>query len=1009
MTTLSSLGSSLGSVRRGLDSTTGNITAAGVDGHKGSDSVFSAQVITQGGRSIVSGVSQQTRQRINVQGDVSASNVSTHVAISGDGFIPVASTSDTTAVLLTRSGDFAIDRSGDLVNSSGYAAMGWQLDDAGAAVGGATGETLKSINVRGLSGKANATTRVDFDMRLDSGASVIKGSGQIISFSSDDTFNASISDRDVIIPNGDNINLGDLLAIQVGSGDKYTYQFGGVASSFNVQGNPIFGKVNTTDVFANVAAGAAPAAGEAVAGDKLTVKIGNADAVKLKFAPSNPNASNFEFSSLSTLKDALNKVAGLTARISSNTLYVAAEDGTQAVTFGDDGASNFVSNLGLTNIVEQTFAAPTDARRFTTLGGLKKQLIADGQVNVAKPTIGSGIDVSAKDPLQQVTFTAKADRKNPISYVYGEETGVADAAHAKAATTLKIMAANNGLKTGDYVRLTGLDTNAIFGFVANGTANGLYYVTGADNASFSISASAIINNGGGGAFTAAVAAGATWQKTTGNMPTSYQGNPTVTIANGNNQMTITIPAFNGAGNPMNGLANNDIAYISGFGVIDAEAATVVVPDGYYQVTGVIANAGTFVITTLANAANPNANAGIPVGHNVSIKKVGASAAGNAHLMTSSTTFTDFAGAPAGTVRVYMPDHGYSRDDYFRIGGTAIPPLNGTETFQITNVDTNGLYFDFITTLPAKAALIAGGAANGFLPATNFIDRMGLLDKDLKLSQSKDGVAEAAAYIPGDADFGLVSGKLEGTWNQSVMLYDSQGNPHNFNIAFAKVANNKWAVEIYVGADSNGVYDVTGAPGGVVKSGFITFDGNGNVASFDGGIEAPITITWANATNDSSVTFNWGDSNLTGISALTNGGVRQTRGANSVSFIDQDGYQPGKFTGVTVDDATGNIVANFDNGETIPIYRFPICYVPAANMLEMRSGGIFATTQASGSVLYKSSGEEGVGTYVSSALEGSNIDSTNETVNLTNLSSQYKYVSNALFSVRKVEEDFLARM
>lgn len=994
MSRFAGIGSSLQSVQQGIQNTSGDITAANVDGYKGGDTDFAAQVITQGGRTVVSGVSMHVKKRIDLQGAVAASNVATNVAVSGSGFIPVAQTADSSEILLTRRGDFAIDQKGNLVNSLGYVAMGQKLDDAGKMIGAS--DSLAAINVRGLGGRAKATENVSFDMRLDSGADVIKGSGQVMVFSSDDTFNASISDGDVIIPNGDNINLGDQITIAVGT-DTRIYEFGGVASSFCMKSQAIFGKTKEGDKFDFQAADGVDAT-KATEGHKLTVRVGDAgETIPLKFVSSNPNVSNREFNSLSTLKDALNRVPGLTARISNSTLYVAPTDGTKSVTFNDGDATTFKALLGLQDIAGTTITQPTDHRRFATLAELKKVLIADGFVNAKKTTLGNGIDISAKDPLQNVTFTAKAERANAIKYV--SVTGKVDA----GAATVTIMAANNGLKAGDYVRLTGLNTQNLGFAGGNATANGIYYVTNANESGFTVSTTRVIDVGAGAAQVAAdqtkifPAAAGTWQKTTGqDIAAAVNFGGGQVSRNGANVVTINQVAH--------ALVTNDVIYISGAGLL---GGALTIPSGYYKVTRTdndnftIGGAATLVA---GGAEGPFASRG-------TFTKIGTQAGGAGVANSIETTHTFIAsptlGAPLTRVRVYMPDHGYSRDDYVRIGGAAIHAEVDGKTFAIKQVGANWFEFDTATAAGVAALVALGGAGVGSLPAANFIDRFGKLDKDLKLRQDKDGVALDAAYKPGDADFGLVSGNIDGTWVQSTTLYDSQGNPHDFKIAFAKVANNRWAVEIYTKADEDGLFDVlTDAANGIVRTGYINFDGDGKVSSIEGGIEGAIDIRWTNGADPSSVVFNWGDPRAANITALTSGGVRQTRGQNSVSFIDQDGYKPGKFVGLSVDGDTGDFVANFDNGEQIAIFRLPIAYVPAPNELEMHSDGIFKVSMRSGGVLYKNSGDEGVGVFEASATEGSNVDTTASTITLTEHANHYKYVSSALFAIRKLQEDFL---
>lgn len=90
----------------------------------------------------------------NVQGSVDASQVSTHMAINGEGFFIVSqrvATSDNNPVFqqvnyYTRRGDFAMDKNGYLVNGGGYYLQGLTIDPTTNNPIGSTPEVLKVNN-----------------------------------------------------------------------------------------------------------------------------------------------------------------------------------------------------------------------------------------------------------------------------------------------------------------------------------------------------------------------------------------------------------------------------------------------------------------------------------------------------------------------------------------------------------------------------------------------------------------------------------------------------------------------------------------------------------------------------------------------------------------------------------------------------------------------------------------------------------------------------------------------
>ncbi len=122
-----------------------NIANARTVGFKDSDSRFADLVA--GGKSsnndVGSGVIFSQFNRIDQQGILSTSTTTTNFAISGRGFFPVASAingttgalANTAERLVTRAGDFSVDKDGFLVNAKGYALLGTPAGTAAAGAG----------------------------------------------------------------------------------------------------------------------------------------------------------------------------------------------------------------------------------------------------------------------------------------------------------------------------------------------------------------------------------------------------------------------------------------------------------------------------------------------------------------------------------------------------------------------------------------------------------------------------------------------------------------------------------------------------------------------------------------------------------------------------------------------------------------------------------------------------------------------------------------------------------
>ncbi|MBD8876433.1 flagellar hook protein FlgE [Roseibium polysiphoniae] len=157
-----------------LENISGNVANSQTTGYKRLDTTFSDLV--SGGGSVqadqVSGTTYSTSRATNtVQGDISANDVDTYMAINGEGYFVVTSAGDvvdgqTTFAdtnYYTRAGDFEIDEDGYMVNSSGYYLMGYELDpDTGNAVGDATGV----IQIDDQPIAAEATSEIEYQANL---------------------------------------------------------------------------------------------------------------------------------------------------------------------------------------------------------------------------------------------------------------------------------------------------------------------------------------------------------------------------------------------------------------------------------------------------------------------------------------------------------------------------------------------------------------------------------------------------------------------------------------------------------------------------------------------------------------------------------------------------------------------------------------------------------------------------------------------------------------------------
>jgi flagellar hook protein FlgE len=166
----------LGAYSNALSVASANIANVNTVGYKTATSNFSTLLASASSASDSStaGVVSKSGQSVGVQGLLQPSSSATDLAISGNGFFVVGqSPSDTSSRAYTRAGSFSPDPSGYLKNTAGLYLLGWKLDANGTVPSDRTDMT--PINVNRLSGKAEATTKMNVQINLKASTDVYAG------------------------------------------------------------------------------------------------------------------------------------------------------------------------------------------------------------------------------------------------------------------------------------------------------------------------------------------------------------------------------------------------------------------------------------------------------------------------------------------------------------------------------------------------------------------------------------------------------------------------------------------------------------------------------------------------------------------------------------------------------------------------------------------------------------------------------------------------------------------
>ena len=249
--------------------------------------------------------------------------------------------------------------------------------------------------------------------------------------------------------------------------------------------------------------------------------------------------------------------------------------------------------------------------------------------------------------------------------------------------------------------------------------------------------------------------------------------------------------------------------------------------------------------------------------------------------------------------------------------------------------------------------------------------------DLRLSTT-DSPPQATTYaefgvnLPGNATpptIGVFDPNNALTFNHStsVTIYDSLGATHNATVYFVRnAAPNTWDSYFYI--DGNAV-------GGANTLQYSSFGALTTPAS--GTITLP---PWVPAGGAAPITLD------TNFSLSTQFGAQF--GVNS---LNQDGFAAGRLADIDVD-PNGVIFARFTNGRSEPLGQVALSNFTNSQGLRQIGDTSWAETFASGDSVRGAAGTASFGLIQSGALEASNVDLTEQLVNM--ITAQRNFQANA---------------
>jgi flagellar hook protein FlgE len=235
-----------------------------------------------------------------------------------------------------------------------------------------------------------------------------------------------------------------------------------------------------------------------------------------------------------------------------------------------------------------------------------------------------------------------------------------------------------------------------------------------------------------------------------------------------------------------------------------------------------------------------------------------------------------------------------------------------------------------------------------------------------------GQVTAGFNLPADAALpatGTFSSADPTSYNHttSATVFDSLGAAHTINLFFVKTATaNEWALHT----------EIDGAT--VSGPDTLTFSNTGQLTAPAGGTLTLPAYTPTSGAADLNLTLNIGNSTQFG-------------GSFGVGSLTQDGYATGRLAGVSIS-AEGVVQARYTNGQVTPLGKLALANFANPQGLQQLGNGSWGETFSSGPVIRGQAGTTSFGQIQAGALEASNVDLTQQLVNM--ITAQRNFQANA---------------
>ena len=250
-----------------------------------------------------------------------------------------------------------------------------------------------------------------------------------------------------------------------------------------------------------------------------------------------------------------------------------------------------------------------------------------------------------------------------------------------------------------------------------------------------------------------------------------------------------------------------------------------------------------------------------------------------------------------------------------------------------------------------------------------------------------------------------------TYNRSTSstIYDSMGQSYKLTTYYLKdqTQPNTWQT-YYTVTDKGGEKPLNVANGdAATPTGHVghtmKFNNDGTLASLNNGQPITSVALGDPATNTNPVDLNGADPAQTLNFGL--GSATQFAAPFELTKFDEDGATTGFLTKVDFDE-NGSVLGTYSNGENVTLGRVALVRVPNEQGLDKKGGTQWDSTQFSGDKIWGESNKGSFGTINNGMLEQSNIDMTQELVDLISAQRNFQANSRSLEVHNQLQQNIL---